>query len=1002
MKKLFVLGIIFLATLTSCDLFLAEVTELYNPERFTPLQEGETETGTKTYTVTFDANNGTNTTTTQTFTQNVAQNLSTNAFTRTGYSFASWNTNADGTETSYTDGASYTASADITVYAQWTANTYTVAFDANGGSGTMASQTFSYDVAQNITANAFTDPSGKFFAGWATTNNATSAEYSNKQSVINLASEQGAVVTLYAVWSSVPIYTVTFNANDGTTTATTQAFTQNVAKNLMQNSFVRTGYSLASWNTKANGTGISLTDSASYTASADITLFAIWTANTYTVIFDANGGSGTMENQAFTYDIAQNLTENSFTDPNGKYFAGWASTNNTTSAEYSDKQSVKNLANTQGSVVTLYAVWDITSITPNSAYLTIEYYNGANPATIDDLHTFAVVDELDANLDPTGSKTTMPIKDHQMLLQFNNRGTWNGHKLEVTQAELESFLLELGESPSTTAEQTVDMMIVSYPPLLVEKINSNTVKYNLAVHYLEVANTAPYDGQVIFTNGDDPIDMNIEVDMDRNGTSDGTLLTFATYSGATLDKNVLTGSFSTKIDLENFVARYSIYDPYAYGSIIEIDIRNYMVLAPPPSYFTVDTTGTQITGYNGTDTVVVIPSEINGITITSIGSQAFIRKASITSVTIPDSVTTIGNSAFSNCEGLTSVTIPDSVTTIKSDVFWGCSSLEFVHTDRTKTTGNANSYPEFNASMGTGWSPTGNSIFFDDATWVPITTPPTGGFVDYTTKVETGSITMKAITGGSYTFGQVAIDSAKLTTVADFYLGETEVTQAQWETVMVNTWPGAAPSSTYGDGNDYPAYYINWYDAIAFCNKLSIMEGLTPVYSVTVSGLEVDWENITGALTPDGDDTDWNAVSVNPDAKGYRLPTEVEWEYAAGHGGFEGTNPKDRFEYAGTNTAGTGAGQLGEYAWYTDNNSPSGSKEVKNKTPNALGLYDMSGNVYEWCYDKWSDSSLYRVFRGGDWDDSSSYLRVADRNSDAPSDRNSSIGFRVARSAVSP
>ncbi len=232
-------------------------------------------------------------------------------------------------------------------------------------------------------------------------------------------------------------------------------------------------------------------------------------------------------------------------------------------------------------------------------------------------------------------------------------------------------------------------------------------------------------------------------------------------------------------------------------------------------------------------------------------------------------------------------------------------------------------------------------------------------------------IKMVPITGGDYMYQG---NTSK--TVADFYLGETEVTQYQWKSTMGSAMPDPTNNSfSSGAGVNHPMYYVSWEDAIAFCNALSEKEGLSHYY-----------------------DTDGSIRG----GTGYRLPTEVEWEYAAGHGGFQadGTNPKARFTYAGASTE----SELVHYAWYRKNNGSSssdsnyGSKEVKKKTPNDLGLYDMSGNVWEWCYDKYSDSGSSRVCRGGSWNSYASICRVAFRYNSYPSDRYYNLGLRVARS----
>ncbi|MBQ3801645.1 MAG: formylglycine-generating enzyme family protein [Treponema sp.] len=205
----------------------------------------------------------------------------------------------------------------------------------------------------------------------------------------------------------------------------------------------------------------------------------------------------------------------------------------------------------------------------------------------------------------------------------------------------------------------------------------------------------------------------------------------------------------------------------------------------------------------------------------------------------------------------------------------------------------------------------------------------------------------------------------------NFYICDHELTQGEYETYC--SYGGSSPSATYGAGPDYPAYYVNWYDTLVYCNKRSIAEGLTPVYSIGGSTNPSDWGSV-----PTPDNATWNAVSVNASADGYRLPTEAEWLLAA----------DDGHTYSGSD-------DIDEVAWYRTN---SGGKthEVKGKAANARDIYDMSGNVWEWCFDK---SGSSRVNRGGCWDSSAGYCPVSFRNSYGPASRGYLVGFRLVRSA---
>lgn len=241
---------------------------------------------------------------------------------------------------------------------------------------------------------------------------------------------------------------------------------------------------------------------------------------------------------------------------------------------------------------------------------------------------------------------------------------------------------------------------------------------------------------------------------------------------------------------------------------------------------------------------------------------------------------------------------------------------------------------------------------------------------------------------GSYVF----MDGRTVTIWAR-WCSDHEVTQAEYE-LHCNYGGSNQPNSFYGDGDNYPAYYVSWYDAITYCNKRSLNEGLTPCY--TVSGV-----NFSGqVVVPTSDNATWNAASCNFSANGYRLPTEAEWEYFARGGNV--TN-NGQTTYSGSNT-------IGDVAWYTENSS-STTHEVKTKAKNSLNLYDMSGNVGEWCWDWYgsinqdtdsagASSGSTRVLRGGGWDYDASGCSVAFRNHLVnPGNRRSYFGFRVVRSA---
>ena len=240
---------------------------------------------------------------------------------------------------------------------------------------------------------------------------------------------------------------------------------------------------------------------------------------------------------------------------------------------------------------------------------------------------------------------------------------------------------------------------------------------------------------------------------------------------------------------------------------------------------------------------------------------------------------------------------------------------------------------------------------------------------------------MVFVEGGTFQMGSTDGDSDERpvhsVAVSGFYIGKYEVTQKEWKDIMSSN-----PSNWKGD--NLPVEQISWYNAVEFCNKKSIKEGLTPCY--TGSGKN---------------------IKCNFSAFGYRLPTEAEWEYAAKGGNLANgldlrNGEKIYYKYSGSNN-------IKEVAWYTKN-SNSKTHSVGSKQPNELGIYDMSGNVWEWCWD-WYDNyssiiqtnpkgvstGLNRVRHGGGWCNYAEYCLVANRGSGNPDSSKNYVGFRIVK-----
>src|SRR5574344_162783 len=212
--------------------------------------------------------------------------------------------------------------------------------------------------------------------------------------------------------------------------------------------------------------------------------------------------------------------------------------------------------------------------------------------------------------------------------------------------------------------------------------------------------------------------------------------------------------------------------------------------------------------------------------------------------------------------------------------------------------------------------------------------------------VEGGTFRMGADDGDAYD-DEKPVHSVSL---SDYYICEHTVTQRLWEETM-----GSNPS--HFKGANLPVEEVSWYDCVNFCNKLSLKYGLKECYQINGTSVSL----------------------LNGGKGGFRLPTEAEWEYAACGG-----NKSRGFKYSGSNN-------LDEVAWY-GSNSGSQTHAVCQKNPNELGLYDMSGNVWEWCWDWYGSypsssqsnplgpsTGSYRVFRGGSWINVAGYCRVSFR-----------------------
>lgn len=312
------------------------------------------------YTVSYNANGGSGAPSSQSKYYGKTLTLSSTKPSRTGYTFKGWATSSGGS-VAYASGASYTANASVTLYAVWQANTYTIKYNANGGTGAPSSQTKTYGVTLTLSSTKPTRTSVNddgvtttyTFKGWATSSTATSVSYASGAKYTANAS-----VTLYAVWSTtttVTQYDVTYNTNGGSDVSP-QVKKKGTALTLRSTVPTKNGYTFKGWGLSEDTTTVSYAAGASYTKDADIVLYAVWTPWTHTVQFNLNGGTGTVPSSfTKTTDVDVMITEGTISKPSC-VFKCWSTTSNGsggTNYYVGDAYT----ATKNGGTVTLYAVW---------------------------------------------------------------------------------------------------------------------------------------------------------------------------------------------------------------------------------------------------------------------------------------------------------------------------------------------------------------------------------------------------------------------------------------------------------------------------------------------------------------------------------------------------------------------------------------------------------------------------------------------------------------------
>ena len=729
---------------------------------------------TRSVTISFNANGGSVSPTSQSYTSYGTYGSLPTPSARTGYTFVGWFTDATG-GTQVTTAATVPASA-TTLWAHWTANTYTVTLDRQSGSGGSTSATATYGSAMpSITVPTRT---GYTFGGYYTSTGGGGTQYYTASGTSVRTWDRTSATTLYAKWTA-NTYTVTLDRQSGSGGSSSVTVTYDSDMPSITPP-TRSNYTFGGYYTSTGGSGTQYYTASGASArkwdiTANTTLYAKWTINTCTVSFNANGGTGTMTPQTVTIGSSTAITPCAFTR-DGYAFMGWA-TSSGGSVVYTD-----GVSGTFSTDTTLYAVWssfstalDNTSLSfttggdANWTVVTADSYSGGSSArsgAIDHRKSTWLQTQVTGagvvqfwykiSSESSCDKMTFYIDDVQKTYVSGDGSGWNHLAYSVTNNVQHTFKWVYSKDGSvntgsdccwidkvewtrlvapsgvTASQDRTDGILVSWTASAgatsyeiyrstststgsATKIGtSTTTSYNdttalgertyyywvkavgcddfssrtrgYRIRALESVEIDGPDSVMSECGGYYTVWLNFS-DGTRVGPQTGNEITISTNQYATLsnwgnENNVYYWTLTGKsVDSRQYVYMSA---SYTYNGVTQTASKTISVFPAGNLTYTYrtrpDGSTAELTGYKGDTTVteLTLPSSINGLAVTRTSGSWMRNLSSLTRVTIPSSFTEVAGDMFYYCQRLTNVTIPNSVTNINSYAFYYCTSLTSV------------------------------------------------------------------------------------------------------------------------------------------------------------------------------------------------------------------------------------------------------------------------------------------------------------------------------------